>query len=751
VARQYRVPGWGFINETLTGQYRVAGLGYLNETQSTGSVGTADGTSTASGVGVTAAVGSGSSAGTSTATGIAPSSSSDGAAAGSSTATGEGASIAASAGSAAGTSTADAIAQAPAQHSGVNYYRISGSGTINETTVRQYRIPGWGFINETQVTGFSGLASGSSTTAAVGAALSSGTALSIGTSMAGAVGAALASSAAASAGTSSATGDGSTLLARPVVCFSPVDYFNYVCLDRKANSPVSEGSAFGTSTATGSSAAIVASAASAAGTSTAFGGVDGSVISSSGTASGTSTATGDGDSTGIYELSVPGTPKVLYSTIRPTGHTGSAARIARSSDGVEIDIGWASDGRIDRAAADAHAPLGWYYVKWYELMGSGYDLTVPATTQPPHDFGNTIDGSPSMTFNGPQTIQALANTSVPWTNIRNTTFMMVMKTGSQGVLEVGNPTRKMSVIGVNDSGMNWTGTQAQALMTSPQVMLIVNNGASSRVLHQNDIVTTAAALTSSAATGITVGNAIGYGSPGSVDLLCVVGYDSTLSSGDQVLLKAAGHAIAPGIPETCNDTVVLHADSIGAGNSRGATVSAETLWFSLLQEATARDFRWYNMGHGGYTVTQLLTVADAVAAACFNPAGENIAILAAGSNDLAANATAAATYPKIVQWVNKFKAAGYSKVGVVDQIPRKAIFSNGATAASFEIQRQLLIGMIAAGAGADFDASASPGTHPILGDPANCTANTVDNIHPNPTGNGYYYDKVDADFAGLLA
>ena len=60
--------------------------------------------------------------------------------------------------------------------------------------------------------------------------------------------------------------------------------------------------------------------------------------------------------------------------------------------------------------------------------------------------------------------------------------------------------------------------------------------------------------------------------------------------------------------------------------------------------------------------------------------------------------------------------------------------------------------MISAGTGTDFDVHASPGTHPILGDPANCNSTYfVDNVHPNPTGNGYYFQQVDADTAAVRA
>ena len=747
--RQYRVPGQGFLNETLTGQCRVPGGAFVNETDATGSLGTASGTSTASAVGVTASVGTGSAGGTSTAMGVVPSSSSGGTASGTSTATGAGASTAASSGTASGTSSAVATSLVIDTHSDVNSYRVSGHGTLNETTHRQYRVPGGPFVNETQVTGYSGTALGSSTATGIGAALVSSTGLSTGTSSAAAVATTLAGGTGTASGTSTATGEGTSIISRPVVCVTPGDYFAYICLDRRADKAVGSGTASGTSTATGVGSAAVASSGTAAGTSTATGETSGSIVSSSGTAAGTSTATGDGTSEAPYVLQILGTPKVIYSDIRPAGYSGNTFRIARESDGQPFEVGFKANGLPDYEAADAFAPLGWRWHTRYNLASNNHHLTVPGTVQAPKNFGNTICDLRAFTFNGPGTTQAMASLDVTWADVRNTTFMAVIKTANQGIFEVGNPTRKMSLVGVPDAGINWSGIQAQYAVTSPQVLVAAGNGASNRVMRQNHRVVTAAPLASSAATGLTLGNAIGYASPGNVDLLCFVGYDSALSAPDQIALQDTGFAaVKDAIPRAAHDVIAAHGDSILAGNSRTGGLSYETLWFSRLMSATTRPFTWYNCGHGGYTVTQLLAVAPAVAAACYDPLGENTAILAGGSNDLAAGATAADTYAKIVQWADIWYAHGSDRVHVIDEIPRKAIFSNGATAASFEAQRQLLIAMIAAGVGVDFDGASSPGTHPVLGDPANCNGtNFLDLVHPNAVGNGHYFDAVEASTA----
>ncbi|AWM37024.1 SGNH/GDSL hydrolase family protein [Gemmata obscuriglobus] len=559
----------------------------------------------------------------------------------------------------------------------------------------------------------------------------------------------MASGTGTAAGTSAASGEGTSIISRPVVCVTPGDYFSYICLDRRADKAVGSGTAAGTSTVTGVGSAGVAGTGTAAGTSTATGETSGSIVSGTGTAAGTSTATGYGTSEAPYVLQIVGTPKVIYSDIRPAGYSGNTFRITRESDGLPFEVGFKANGLADYEAADAFAPLGWRRHTQYDLSGNGFHQTVPAGVQAPKDFGNTICGLRSLTFNGPGTTQALANLSVPWTDVRNTTFMAVIKTANQGIFEVGNPTRKMSLAGVQDAGINWSGIQAQYAVTSPQVLVAAGNGAANRVLRQNHRVVSAPALASSAATGLTLSNAIGYASPGNVDLLCLVGYDSVFSAPDQIALQDTGFAaVREAIPRAAHDVIAAHGDSILAGNSRTANLSYETLWFSRLMSATTRPFTWYNCGHGGYTVTQLLAVAPAVAAACYDPLGENTAILAGGSNDLAAGATADATYAKIVQWANIWYAQGFVRVHVIDEIPRKAIFSGGADAASFETQRQLLMAKIAAGVGVDFAGASSPGTHPVLGDPANCNGtNFLDLVHPNAVGNGHYFDAVEASTA----
>lgn len=716
MARQFLVPGRGYLNETATRQSLIPGWGYANETQGGSTAegaGSAAGSSSVSGVGASTSAATGSAAGSATVTGVSPDPGSG-------------------VGSAAGGSTASGVGTSSSSNPTFTLSQlIPGWGQLNPTARRQYLIPGRGFVNESPPTGSAGTAAGSSTASGVGASLFQSTGLSSGSSTVTGVALTASSGAGQASGSSTATGISGYTVAQQALYFSPDQLFTYIDLLERATVSAA-GSAGGTATATG---------------------VGSSIAVGSGAASGSSTVSGVGSTGSVTELNLSAisvSPLVVYSMLRPTGYTGNTFRIERESDSATLDIGFKLNGIADFDAADAFAPSGWRWITQYDLSGNGYHLTVPAALSKPKSLGNMVEGIRSLTFNGPGTNMGLANLSLPVTDIRNMTVMAIVRSSGGGVYEVGNPTRKQTLAGALDSGLNWSGIQGQYLVTSPQVLVAKGNGSSARTLRQNHIITSATAQASSSATGLTLGNGIAYTSPGNGDYLAFVLYNSTLSSTDEELLRDAAYNAVPAIPRECRDVIAVHGDSIVQGNSRGAAVSVETIWFNRLMENTTKPLTWYNCGHGGYTAAQLSAVAATVAAAVYDPSGTFRLIFSAGSNDMAFGADAATTYTNILSaianWRTVIGSGPNVKVHVIDVLPRKAIFSGGVTAASFETQRQALIPLIAGGVGTYYDSYSSPGTHPVLGDPANCnTTYFVDLVHPNALGNQIYESIINTD------
>lgn len=270
------------------------------------------------------------------------------------------------------------------------------------------------------------------------------------------------------------------------------------------------------------------------------------------------------------------------------------------------------------------------------------------------------------------------------------------------------------------------------------------------MLRQNHVTTTATASAANSAVGLSLGGTINLATPGTADYVTFALYDETLDGPTRESQRDAGYAAVPAIPREANDVIVAHGDSITQGNSRSQTMSVEALWFNILMTNTANPFTWYNHGHGGWTVQQLLAVTPAVGAVTANPAGSLGVILFAGTNALAANRSGADVFDDIKLWAAAWRTAGATHIHVVDTIPRKATFSGGASAASFETERQVLNTLIPTGVGVYYDSASSPGTHPILGDPANCNGTYfLDQIHPNVLGNQILESVINAGTAAM--
>jgi hypothetical protein len=131
------------------------------------------------------------------------------------------------------------------------------------------------------------------------------------------------------------------------------------------------------------------------------------------------------------------------------------------------------------------------------------------------------------------------------------------------------------------------------------------------------------------------------------------------------------------------------------------------------------DKNWYYASHAlsGYTLADM-AVFDPDVAADFNAHRiKQIAIIWGGTNDLYSGATGATAYSRLLDRINAYKAAGYTKIIVINCLKR----SNAGTPAGYETERLDFNARIAAGAGSNGYIVADIAAVPNLQDPTNTT------------------------------
>jgi hypothetical protein len=123
----------------------------------------------------------------------------------------------------------------------------------------------------------------------------------------------------------------------------------------------------------------------------------------------------------LYALDSLSTPAATaFSTRRlSVNYTGPALRVRRSSDNVELDIGFTASGALDTAALLTHVGGGSGFVTtWYDQSGNGRDVTQSAAANQPRIVNagvvDTRNGRPAVRFLGgsQETLRHTAATTV---------------------------------------------------------------------------------------------------------------------------------------------------------------------------------------------------------------------------------------------------------------------------------------------------------------------------------------------------
>jgi hypothetical protein len=109
------------------------------------------------------------------------------------------------------------------------------------------------------------------------------------------------------------------------------------------------------------------------------------------------------------------TVSAAYSTRKlRTAYTGSAFRLRESGGDTELDIGFASNGDLNTAAAATHiGGNSGFIVTWYDQSGNGYDVSNATAAQQPTYVASGVNGKPVLRFDGAGDYLERASVDVP--------------------------------------------------------------------------------------------------------------------------------------------------------------------------------------------------------------------------------------------------------------------------------------------------------------------------------------------------
>lgn len=192
---------------------------------------------------------------------------------------------------------------------------------------------------------------------------------------------------------------------------------------------------------------------------------------------------------------------VLYSLFKPAGYSGMAGRIQRMSDSAQMDVGYASNGKVDTAAIDAFrgaSDASW--VMLYDLTGSGKDLVIPASPANYDPTNVSLLGIPTLCFYARNGV-ALPNTIVGDSRAVTVLTIDAMSSSAQSSakwqLGTGNGVRISAITEAAGNGLgvvNATPTTYGGAINRAQLEVsVVSSGAANRKVRINDSVKTLSA------------------------------------------------------------------------------------------------------------------------------------------------------------------------------------------------------------------------------------------------------------------
>lgn len=179
-----------------------------------------------------------------------------------------------------------------------------------------------------------------------------------------------------------------------------------------------------------------------------------------------------------------------------SAYSGSSARVRRSSDSTEQDIGFASDGEFDSGAFSSFVGGGTGYVKtWYDQSGNGRDVAMTTTGDQPTLASNAVGGrhallatnSPSATISlkGTWSLSADNRTFIaavsPTTTSQQNAMLFDSASGNRVTLIISSDPGRWGIYTESPEYTNYAISAFSATAQIASFVLDSTNGASIRV------------------------------------------------------------------------------------------------------------------------------------------------------------------------------------------------------------------------------------------------------------------------------
>lgn len=431
---------------------------------------------------------------------------------------------------------------------------------------------------------------------------------------------------------------------------------------------------------------------------------------------------------GIAPIEMPAGAQSIVGSHRVAGWEGNYCTVKRLSDNVSIDIGWVGAIPDWQAIIDHAGASTCICTKLYDMSGNGNDYTTLNDASSPYytqthrwkgvDLGFTAFDAAIDRFEIPAAVTAnrqsvtVYDVSATQATTGTTTTWGLHTSWTDGLAFLPN---KADAISLTGSGFTDTGVTSNNM---PEVK-VVSSGASGRYVHVNDNVSAllgAVSNTSMAGGYWGRANVSGYTFYGDYFFHAVYGAEHDLSTINAVKAQLyTRYEINTGLLKKS----LLQGDSITWGQGGNGVPVHRYLYESLSERL---EFK--NIGQPGQLVSNMATATTQITD--FYDATYNLCVydLLAGSNDLAAGATAATVYGHIDTLITAANNAGCETV--VNTVLPRGDLTSGEEAERVSLNNMILTNSIGASKVSDLAT--------VMNDPDDTDIFTGDKIHPTVLG-----------------
>ena len=436
----------------------------------------------------------------------------------------------------------------------------------------------------------------------------------------------------------------------------------------------------------------------------------------------------------VYQaVSLPVAPYAYYSTVRLSGWNGACCDVIRASDSATLTVGFRNNGLDLATLAAWGAGTTIQVTKWYDQSGNGFDATQgTSASQPTIVPSRLLYGFPAIHFvNQYLTLPAGVSTTQ---NALSAFTVGRTNGGGAGVdsyLELGTvPYYDQGAASNNFRYHDFGSTPNYSAEVPYDVRLFSVLSGATNVARLNEIsntITTASAV-------VLTGGTIGLYTPSSWasfgDRLCHVIYNSALSSANHTAVRNALYSAFNIYSTSFGPFIAWDGDSITMGAFNNYCTYVDAAMAQLKSQA-----RCVNEAQSGETMASMVTNYAARVGALYKVGNsKNIVCIFGGTNDMAANVSAATAFSSLLSYCSSARTTGY-KIVVATALARTQGFSAGQTANGFETSRQAYNASILADGLTHFDAVADLGAIAQMQDPTNLAYWNAGGIHPNDAGN----------------